>query len=117
MLKLLKFLFLALLLFSCAEASRKASPVPEAAEGVDLEPEDDPHVEFRHPKDPAVKLRLARRYWCQGEKGVAVEQWLWLKQFAATTDEAKEARVYLEAVHAKAESEIKRRLDCSNMSR
>lgn|GEM_PF-6992640 len=36
-------------------------------------------LEYDRPDDPALKAELARQYWCQGKRGLAVEHWKWLE--------------------------------------
>jgi hypothetical protein len=49
------------------------------------------HREFQAPRDPAVKMELARRRWCAGARGLAFENWLWVRQFAASSPQSPEA--------------------------
>ena len=37
-------------------------------------------LEYDRPDDPALKGEIARQYWCQGDRGLAVEHWKWLAQ-------------------------------------
>lgn len=64
------------------------APVPSLAQ-VPLDTLE--HREFESPRDPAVKMELARRHWCVGAHGIALEHWLWVRQFSPKSPEAAEA--------------------------
>jgi len=68
--------------------------------------------EFDHPEDPQVKAALARAYWCKGERGLAIEHWLWVVQFASESTEAVQAREVMQRVEHGRESDIAGLLHC-----
>ncbi len=92
----------------CAAAPRPPNtPIPRPATTVaSLERE-----EFARPKDPTVKLALGRAYWCQGQRGHAVEQWKWIRQFAAKSTEAKEADALIRSINDDSD-QVEQRLAC-----
>lgn len=68
-------------------AARSSSPTPSGHTseaptslyaGISLR--DLEKLEYDRPDDTALKLELARQYWCQGDRGLAVEHWRWLDQ-------------------------------------
>ncbi len=81
MLRLTKLLFLGAFGISVSSVSA-SSPESESSTALyaglgllDLE-----KLEYDRPDDPALKLELARQYWCLGDRGLAVEHWRWLDQ-------------------------------------
>jgi hypothetical protein len=58
-------------------------------------------LEYDRPDDPALKLELARQYWCQGDRGLAVEHWRWLDQ-SSRGPEGDKALAYLGRIKTKA---------------
>lgn len=77
-------------------AAPKAAPITApAVSNAPMSLKELERSEFQSPQDPALKLELARAYWCAGRHGTAVEHWKWIQQFAPRSTQADKARKLL----------------------
>ncbi len=69
--------------------------------------------EFKESDDPAIKEALAKKHWCRGERGMAVQHWQWIRHFRPESSEADRAREFLLLIQDKNESRVSGKLSCS----
>lgn len=70
--------------------------------------------EFAKPKDPGIKMELARRLWCRKQRGPAFEHWQWVEQFGNNEALKKESLLYL-ALSRKDPDELSDKLSCEDL--
>jgi|GEM_PF-1406820 len=106
------------LLGACAHVSPPAPPTPvePAVTSLATLPLNDvERREFEQPRDPVVKMEVARRRWCSQAHGLAFEHWLWVRQFASESPQAVEAK-RLAAMARERESALDSELRCAELN-
>ncbi|MEO5667917.1 MAG: hypothetical protein ABIR96_07660 [Bdellovibrionota bacterium] len=64
------------LVLTAAMTATAATPEKPLYEGLSLG--DLEKLEYDRPDDANLKMALAQQYWCEGDRGLAVEHWRWL---------------------------------------
>ena len=73
----------------CSAASLASSVVADIPLYEGLKRPELEKLEYDRPDDPILKQELARIYWCEGEKGLAVEHWRWLSSASIFRDSSE----------------------------
>ena len=68
------------------------------------------HAEFKDPSNGELRLEIARKRWCTGERGIAFDDWSWIAQ-NAPQGLALKAKGYLEKSKEQA-AELDQELAC-----
>ena len=86
--------------------SEKSAPTLEELERRD----------YQDPKNPKIKMELATYYWCHGRRGLAVENWFWVrKNTRENSYEYRRADEFVELASTQA-SKLNRLLGCTEVN-
>jgi len=108
------FLFLGLWLTGCAQ--KKVKPLPLRQVSRSAHELSDDELKLEESKDPfnaALRFEVSKRQWCGQEASLAIQNWLWIKQFKKEGLERTEALECLDLLKRDKKSEISARLGCT----